>query len=108
MAQIEPQSAIARKLGYPRKAIAVEDRLYGAGVAELLDVIRNTDESVTTLMLFGHNPGLTELANHLGPRPIPNLPTWTAFCISGLKRKLGPSWGMPEVMSCCSTFPRLS
>ena len=59
----------------PAQGIAVEDRLYGAGVAELLDVIRNTDESVTTLMLFGHNPGLTELANHLGPRPIPNLPT---------------------------------
>ena len=72
---LETARIIARKLGYPRKDIAVEDRLYGAGVAELLDVIRNTDESVTTLMLFGHNPGLTELANHLGPRPIPNLPT---------------------------------
>ena len=72
---LETARIIAKKLGYPRKAIAVEDRLYGAGVAELLDVIRNTDESVTTLMLFGHNPGLTELANHLGPRPIPNLPT---------------------------------
>ena len=72
---LETARIIARKLGYPRKDIAVEDRLYGAGGAELLDVIRNTDESVTTLMLFGHNPGLTELANHLGPRPIPNLPT---------------------------------
>ena len=72
---LETARIIARKLGYPRKDIAVEDRLYGAGVAELLEVIRNTDESVTTLMLFGHNPGLTELANHLGPRPIPNLPT---------------------------------
>ena len=72
---LETARITARKLGYPRKDIAVEDRLYGAGVAELLDVIRNTDESVTTLMLFGHNPGLTELANHLGPRPIPNLPT---------------------------------
>ena len=75
MRALETARIIARKLGYPRKAIAVEDRLYGAGVAALLDVIRNTDESVTTLMLFGHNPGLTELANHLGPRPIPNLPT---------------------------------
>ncbi len=72
---LETARIIAKKLGYPRKAIAVEDRLYGADVAELLDVIRNTDESVTTLMLFGHNPGLTELVNHLGPRPIPNLPT---------------------------------
>ena len=66
---------IANKLGYPRKDIAVQERLYGAGVADLLDVIRNADESVATLMLFGHNPGLTELANHLGPREIPNLPT---------------------------------
>ena len=66
---------IAKKLGYGCKDIVVEERLYGAGVVELLDVIRNADESVTTLMLFGHNPGLTELANHLGPREIPNLPT---------------------------------
>ncbi len=66
---------IAKKLGYARKEIVVKDRLYGAGVVELLDVIRNADESVATLMLFGHNPGLTELANHLGPREIPNLPT---------------------------------
>ena len=66
---------IANKLGYARKEIVVEERLYGAGVVELLDVIRNADESVATLMLFGHNPGLTELANHLGPREIPNLPT---------------------------------
>ena len=66
---------IAGRLGYPCNDIVVRDRLYGAGVVELLDVIRNADESVGTLMLFGHNPGLTELANHLGPRPIPNLPT---------------------------------
>ena len=66
---------IAKKLGYPRKDIAVEERLYGAGIVELLDVIRNADESAATLMLFGHNPGLTELANHLGPRHISNVPT---------------------------------
>ena len=66
---------IAGKLDYARKDIVVVSRLYGADVDELLDVIRSADESAATLMLFGHNPGLTELANHLGPRPIPNLPT---------------------------------
>ena len=66
---------IARNLDYARKDIVVEERLYGADVGELLDVIRSADDSAATLMLFGHNPGLTELANHLGPRPIPNLPT---------------------------------
>ena len=72
---LETARIVAKKLGYPRKDIVVKERLYGAGVVELLDVIRNADESVATLMLFGHNPGLTELANHLGPREIPNLPT---------------------------------
>ena len=66
---------VAKKLGYQRKDIVVKERLYGAGVADLLDEIRDSDDSVGTLMLFGHNPGLTELANHLGPRSIPNLPT---------------------------------
>jgi len=66
---------IARKLDYARKDIVLIERLYGAGLDELLDVIRKADESVATLLLFGHNPGLTQLANHLGPREIPNLPT---------------------------------
>ena len=66
---------IAKTLGYARNEIVVEERLYGASAADLLDVIRNTDDSVAMLVLFGHNPGLTELANHLGPRLIPNLPT---------------------------------
>ena len=72
---LETARIIAKKLGYVRRSIVVEERLYGASVVELLDVIRNADESVATLMLFGHNPGLTELANHIGPRPIANLPT---------------------------------
>ena len=72
---LETARTIAGKLGYAHGSIAVEERLYGAGVADLLHVIRGVDESAATLMLFGHNPGLTELANHLGPRPIPNLPT---------------------------------
>ena len=72
---LETARIIAKKLGYVCKKIVVKERLYGASAADLLDVIRNADDVVVTLMLFGHNPGLTELANHLGPRPIPNLPT---------------------------------
>lgn len=66
---------IAGKLGYPRERIQVEERIYHAGVAELLAAIRGVDESVETLMMFGHNPGFTQLANLLGPRDIFNMPT---------------------------------
>ena len=72
---LETARVIAGRLGFPPERIRVEDRLYHAGVAGLLNVIHGTDDAVGTLMLFAHNPGLTELANHLGPREIFNMPT---------------------------------
>ncbi len=72
---LETARTIAGKVSYPRKDIQVEDRLYHAGVNELIGVIRDVDDSVVNLAIFGHNPGLTDLANRLGPREILNLPT---------------------------------
>ena len=72
---LDTATVIAAILGYDPRGIMADDRIYGAGVADLHHVIRDTDESVTTLILIGHNPGLTELANHLGPRQISNMPT---------------------------------
>lgn len=72
---LETAKAIAGKLGYPRECIRVEERIYHARVDELLAAIRGVDASVETLMMFGHNPGFTDLANLLGPRDIFNMPT---------------------------------
>jgi phosphohistidine phosphatase len=72
---IETARTIARKLGYPRERILEEERLYHASVNGLIGVISNVDDSVETLMLFGHNPGFTQLANMLGPRDLFNMPT---------------------------------
>ena len=41
----------------------------------MLDIIVAQDESFNSLMLFGHNPGLTDLVNFLQPGLTPNLPT---------------------------------
>ncbi len=72
---LETARTIAKKLGYPRESIRVEERLYLASIDELLEVIRGVDELMATLMLVGHNPGFTALANVLGPRDIFNMPT---------------------------------
>ncbi len=72
---LETARTIAGKVGYPREDIQLEERLYHASAGELIGVIRGTDDAVGTLMLIGHNPGLTDLANLLGPREIFNLPT---------------------------------
>jgi len=65
---------IAKKLGYKRKNIVVDDRLYAVEANELLEVIRQLDNGAKRVMLIGHNPELTELAHRLASE-ITHLPT---------------------------------
>lgn len=39
--------------------------IYEAGSAALLEVVRGIDESATSVVLIGHNPGLADLADDL-------------------------------------------
>lgn len=65
----------ARKLGYPPEFLQREDGLYLASLDNLLDVVATQDTGFNNLMLFGHNPGLTDFANYLVPGITNNLPT---------------------------------
>ena len=50
-----------------------DDRIYEASTTALLYLAQEAFETVDTLMIVGHNPGLTELTNILGDAPIYNL-----------------------------------
>jgi phosphohistidine phosphatase len=65
---------IAKKLGYKLKDIVVDDRLYAVEADDLLDVIHKLGDKLERVMLFGHNPELTELAHRLSSE-ITHLPT---------------------------------
>ena len=65
---------IAKKLKYKRKDIVVEDRLYSGAVHDQLKVIQKLDDKLDRVMLFGHNPKLTELAHYLSSE-ITHMPT---------------------------------
>ena len=39
------------------------------------------DEGFNNLMLFGHNPGLTDFANYLSPGLTSNVPTAGVVCV---------------------------
>ena len=67
--------AVAEEIGYPWEEIVVDERLYHGEVFELLQVIQGLEDYVHHVMLFGHNPGLTELANYLSSYYINNVPT---------------------------------
>ncbi len=66
---------IAREISYPVDKIIKNDRIYHGSNSEVIDVIRNVKDSVNTLMIFGHNPGFTDLANYLSGSNIYNIPT---------------------------------
>ena len=65
---------IAKKLDYRRKDILVNERLYAVEADDLLDVIHQLGDKVERVMLFGHNPELTELAHRLAGE-ITHMPT---------------------------------
>jgi phosphohistidine phosphatase len=65
----------ARELGYPVEFLQREDGLYLASLDNLLDVVATQDAGFGSLMLFAHNPGLTDFANYLVPGLTSNLPT---------------------------------
>src|SRR5207244_8236063 len=66
---------IAKKLDYKRKDIVVDDRLYAGAVHDLLNVIHKLGDKLERVMLFGHNPELTELAHRLSSK-ITHMPTF--------------------------------
>ena len=71
----ETARLIARELNYPLEFIQSESELYLATPETMLQVVARQDNGFNDVMLFGHNPGITELANRLGDRNIDNVPT---------------------------------
>ena len=65
---------IADEIGYKRKDIVVDDRLYASSPDDLLAVIRALDNKLDRVMLFGHNPEFTDLAHRLSSE-IVDMPT---------------------------------
>lgn len=67
--------AIAIKIGYPEKDIIYNEELYEASSNTILKLIKKIDEKYESVMIFGHNPGLTMLNNQISDFYIDNIPT---------------------------------
>jgi len=65
----------ADQLGIPPDQVLKNPAQYAASVPELIGLIHMADPGVSTLMLVGHNPESTDLANELGGLNIDNIPT---------------------------------
>ena len=65
----------AQTIGYPVEFIQTEPELYLADPETILDVIAGQDNAFNEIVVVGHNPGITELANRLSRTLIDNVPT---------------------------------
>lgn len=74
--------AFADALDYPRDQILWEPDIYEAPLESLLSILRRQSDRVNNLILVGHNPGLTQLANALAKTRLENLPTAGVYTLT--------------------------
>ena len=67
--------SIAQAVGVDPSAIQYDNAVYEASSETLLTIIGAVDDGASTLMLVGHNPELTVLANRLTTHYIDNVVT---------------------------------
>ena len=96
-------------MGYPTEQIALDARLYLAEPASLLAVIAAQGAAHSTLLVAGHNPGLTDLAHRLLPTfAVDDLPT---CAVVGLEYDSAVDWAdavRTTPVLCYYDFPKNS
>lgn len=65
----------ANNLGYHVNEIVLKASIYNADVEKLMSIINEFDDRNKSIMMFGHNPGFTDLLNKLCGSAISDLPT---------------------------------
>jgi len=66
---------MAEVLNYKEDKIKMDRELYHASEEQILNVVKSVKDKHESLMIFGHNPGITALVNALGNLTIDNVPT---------------------------------
>ena len=78
----ETAKIIAAGLDYPLNRIKTDRKIYDSYYDRILDIIYGTSNDVNSLMIFGHNPTITNLANLFLHPGIENMPTSCVVCLS--------------------------
>ncbi|MCO4291409.1 histidine phosphatase family protein [Solitalea sp. MAHUQ-68] len=65
----------AEQLDYPEERIRLCNEIYEASVSTLLKLVNELGDETSIVIMFGHNPGLTDFFNYLTDNDLLNLPT---------------------------------
>ena len=78
----ETAKLIAAGLNFPVNKIKTDRKIYDGYYDRILDIIYGAADSIDSLMIFGHNPTITQLANLFLHPGIDNMPTSCIVCLS--------------------------
>jgi phosphohistidine phosphatase len=78
----ETAKIVAEGLNYPAGKIRTERKIYDTYYDRILDLIYGTSNDLNSLMIFGHNPTITNLANLFLHPGIEAMPTSCIVCLS--------------------------
>ena len=65
----------ATEMNLSSEKIDIKNVIYGAYPEDVISLIKNLDDSINTIMVFGHNPTFTSLVNRFTEDYIANIPT---------------------------------
>ncbi len=71
----------SKNLDYAFSDITIEQRIYHASTRELLQLVRELSDDYSSVMLFGHNPTITDFVNRCIDHRIDNVPTTGVACL---------------------------
>lgn len=71
----------AKGLRYPISDIKITEELYEASIDDLTQVVKSIDDSCDDVMIFGHNPTITNFVNRCIDHRIDNVPTTGIACL---------------------------
>lgn len=72
---VETAKIIANSISYEEDKIVLSNKLYLSYTDDVFDELFEIDNSIDSVMVFGHNPCLTDLVNMFLKKQIDNLPT---------------------------------
>jgi phosphohistidine phosphatase len=72
---------VSEQLKYDIDKIVYDPEVYEASVRSLLVVVNNISDQYNCVIIFGHNPTHTYLAEYITKEAIGNIPTSGAVCI---------------------------
>jgi len=69
------------QLRYPVNNIEISQHIYEKRAIDILDMLRKQDDKLNNIMIFGHDPAITELYNMLTRKILLKISTSSAACI---------------------------